>query len=398
MLFGMRQTGDPPEIIVAGCQHRRHCSHPGVLALLERFLPEANVTLWASGDLTDEVAQMEHRRFPGLRIVKGRILEDGSASTAELQEAVDRSTFLLHGSGPSLVAEKDVDAYVRVTQKPFGVFGITWSDGSPATIELLSKAQFVYFRDSLSLATATKKGVQSSLMEFGPDGAFAADLANDSKADAFLSEHQLQPQKFVCCIPRLRYTPYWLIRKDRTFDESRHMRNEQMKEQDHQPLREAITRIVTETQHKVLICPEDMTQMQVGKDLLWDQLSAEVRKKVVWRSRFWLTDEALSVYRRSAGLFGLEMHSPIMCIGNGIPAIVGRFAEQTTKGIMWKDIGLDEWLFDFDSAEDRQNYPEAVVRMLTEHEEARRTVATARRRVQQLHEAMVQTLRKSVSV
>ncbi len=88
MLFGMRQTGDPPEIIVAGCQHRRHCSHPGVLALLERFLPEANVTLWASGDLTDEVAQMEHRRFPGLRIVKGRILEDGSASTAELQEAL----------------------------------------------------------------------------------------------------------------------------------------------------------------------------------------------------------------------------------------------------------------------------------------------------------------------
>ncbi len=79
------------------------------------------------------------------------------------------------------------------------------------------------------------------------------------------------------------------------------MRNEQMKEQDHQPLREAITRIVTETQHKVLICPEDMTQMQVGKDLLWDQLSAEVRKKVVWRSRFWLTDEALSVVSTICG-------------------------------------------------------------------------------------------------
>jgi hypothetical protein len=33
-------------------------------------------------------------------------------------------------------------------------------------------------------------------------------------------------------------------------------------------------------------------------------------------------------------LFGLEMHSPIMAIGNGIPAIVGRFAEQTSKGFM----------------------------------------------------------------
>jgi hypothetical protein len=37
-----------------------------------------------------------------------------------------------------------------------------------------------------------------------------------------------------------------------------------------------------------------------------------------------------------------------MCIGHGIPAIVCRWAEQTTKGLMWKDIGLDEWLFDLD--------------------------------------------------
>ena len=27
-----------------------------------------------------------------------------------------------------------------------------------------------------------------------------------------------------------------------------------------------------------------------------------------------------------------------------VPAIVGRFAEQTSKGFMWRDIGLGEWL------------------------------------------------------
>ena len=43
------------------------------------------------------------------------------------------------------------------------------------------------------------------------------------------------------------------------------------------------------------------------------------------------------------GLFGSEMHSPIMALSNGIPAIVCRFAEQTTKGIMC-DIGLGDWL------------------------------------------------------
>jgi len=55
---------------------------------------------------------------------------------------------------------------------------------------------------------------------------------------------------------------------------------------------------------------------------------------------------------RSAGLFGSEMHSPIMCIGNGIPAIVCRFKEQTNKGFMWRDIGLGDWLFDLDDEAD----------------------------------------------
>ena len=43
---------------------------------------------------------------------------------------------------------------------------------------------------------------------------------------------------------------------------------------------------------------------------------------VGWKFLHWLlTDEAVSNYMRRAGLFGAEMHSPIMCIGNGIPAI-----------------------------------------------------------------------------
>ena len=71
--------------------------------------------------------------------------------------------------------------------------------------------------------------------------------------------------------------------------------------------------------------------------------------------------EALSVYRRSAGLFGHEMHSPIMCIGSGVPAIVCRWAEQSTKGFMWRDIGLGEWLFDLDADGDASRLPAAVL-------------------------------------
>jgi hypothetical protein len=67
-----------------------------------------------------------------------------------------------------------------------------------------------------------------------------------------------------------------------------------------------------------------------------------------------------------------------MCIGNGIPAIVGRFREQTSKGVMWRDVGLGEWLFDFDVHDDRQRYVSAVLDIAQNPETALRKAREAR--------------------
>jgi polysaccharide pyruvyl transferase WcaK-like protein len=72
------------------------------------------------------------------------------------------------------------------------------------------------------------------------------------------------------------------------------------------------------------------------------------------------------VYNRCAGLFGNEQHSPIMCIGHGIPAIVCRYKEQTSKGFMWKDIGLSEWLFDHDFDEAEKGLTPAVLAIVND--------------------------------
>jgi hypothetical protein len=359
---------------------------PGVLALIEKHLPGVEVRLWASGDLTESVAAMEHKRFPKLKIVKGTIGADGTASNAELGEAVAWCDFLLHGSGPSLVAAKDVAAFVKHTGKPFGVYGITHGSFlSGNDKDILSQAKFAFFRDSVSLAKAKADGVQCPVMEFGPDGAFACDLRNDSAAQAFLRANQLEEGKFVCCIPRLRYTPYWDIRRTTMTDEQRRRsaRNAAMAEHDHAPLREAIIAVVRESPMKVLVCPEDESQMAVGKEWIVDKLPAEIRTRVVWREKFWLTDEALSTYVRSAGLFGLEMHSPIMCIGNGIPAIVCRWAEQTSKGYMWRDIGLGEWLFNMDEEGEIPGILPAVLAMARDPASAKAKAEKAREFVQQ---------------
>jgi hypothetical protein len=358
---------------------------PGVLALLEKHLPGAEVTLWASTNLSAEVAAMIRRRFPKLAIVKGTVTPDGQTKSKELAAAMDRSDFLLHGSGPSLVAGKDVAAFVKRTGKPFGVYGITYGGGDAAQRELLTKARFVFFRDSVSLAKAKEDGIKAPVMEFGPDGAFAVDLRNDDAGLKFLAERGLEPGKYVCVIPRLRYTPYWKIHnKSMTeADHKKHKRNEEMKEHDHAPLRGAIIAIVRQTKLKVLICPEDASQMAVGKEMLYDPLPDDVREHVVLRETFWLTDEAVSIYVRAVGLFGLEMHSPIMCIGNGVFAIVCRFAEQTSKGIMWRDIGLGEWLLDFDDAKDLERLTPLVLSVIRDSKETAAKVAKARAFVEQ---------------
>lgn len=370
---------------------------PGVLALIEQHIPSAEVILWASGDLSEAVIAMEHRRFPKLKVVKGSLGAEGKASSPELAEAVQWADFLLHGSGPSMVGYKDVAAFVKQTGKPFGVYGITYGGMEAAARDFLSTAKFAYFRDTPSLEKAKADGVHAPIMEFSPDGAFAVDLRNDEQALAFMKASGLIEGQFLCCIPRLRNTPYWTIpEKKRALDEKKHARNEAMKEHDHAPLRAAIEAVVRETPMKVLLCPEDMTQMAVAKEMLYDKLPESVRARVVWREKFWLTDEALSTYVRSAGLFGNEMHSPIMCIGNGVPAIVCRWAEQTTKGFMWRDIGLDEWLFDFDQDEDLARMPAAVLAMAKYPANARTKAAKAQALVRERFRETMGVVRESL--
>jgi polysaccharide pyruvyl transferase WcaK-like protein len=356
---------------------------PGVLALIEKYIPEAEVRLWPNR-LDNGVEPLLLERFPKLLILRGE---------SDIAAAIDQCDFLLHGSGASLVGHKEVARWRGATRKPFGVYGITLPSADPAVVELLSNARFAFFRDSVSLPLARDSGVRAPVMGLAPDGAFATDLRNDAAAESFLREHGLEPGRFLCCIPRLRFTPYWLIPSRNTpMNPERNARNEAMKEHDHAPLREAIAAVVSKTGLKVLLCPEDETQVAVGKEMLYDKLPGAIRERVVWRDRYWLTGEAISTYVRSAGLFGNEMHSPIMCIGHGIPAIVCRWAEQTSKGFMWRDIGLGDWLFDLDNPADPPRVAPAVLAMAKDPAAARRKALQARAIVQKRQQETMQVL------
>ncbi|WP_206291550.1 polysaccharide pyruvyl transferase family protein [Humisphaera borealis] len=341
---------------------------PGMLRLLEQHLPDCQITLWPSS-VENGVDEMLRRRFPKLQI----LAKDAAAKA----EAFKTHDFLLHGSGPSIVGQASIVEWAEKTGKPYGIGGVTWTH-SDAGLKVINGAKFAFFRDSVSLGVAKEHKSTCPILEFGPDATFACDLVNDAPAAAWLKEVGLEDGKFMCCIPKLRNSPYWEIKKGVAKDEKKHARNEAMKEHDIGPLRDAVTAVVTQTNMKVLLCPEDASQMKLNKEMIYDKLSDDVKKKVVWREQYWLTDFAQSVYTRSAGLFGNEQHSPIMCIGHGVPAIVCRYKEQTSKGFMWKDIGLSEWLFDHDLDEAHKGLTPAVLAIANDQPTARAKAAKAK--------------------
>ncbi|CAL1518759.1 polysaccharide pyruvyl transferase family protein [Chitinophaga sp. MM2321] len=371
---------------------------PGVLALLEKYLPHVSVRLWPN-NVGAGVEEMLMARFPQLEILK---------TPEQKQQALAACDFFLHGSGPSLVGRKELSQWKKETGKPYGIYGITFPGNygfqsqedqyNPIDIELFNGADFAYFRDSVSYEFAKQKGAKCPVMGFCPDGAFAIDVRNDKAADTFLTAHGLQTGKFVCVIGQLRFTPWWeLPTKDPTVNQAKSDWNEKMKEHDNAPIRNAIIEVVRQTDLKVLIVPENETEIRIGKEMLYDPLPEDVKSRVVWRDHYWLTDEAVSTYARSAGLFGLEMHSPIMCIALGIPAIVCRFKEQTSKGFMWRDIGLGEWFFDMDNKSDVDRIVPTVLQMVKNPKAALKKAMAAKKRVTQYQGDTMKVLKKSLS-
>lgn len=371
---------------------------PGMLRLLADHLPGVDVALWPNNITGDNAETMFKRHFPTLKIV----------GKDDLKQAFAESDFLLHGSGASLVAQKPVAQWRKETGKPWGAIGITLQAAQANNAEarqLINDAKFVFFRDSVSLKVAQDAGLKCPVMAFAPDAAFGVNTKDDEKAVPFLKQMGLEDGKFLCVIPRLRNSPYWVMKKHEPNDQptaaedkAKHAENAKMKEHDHGLVRPAIVEFARKSGMKVLLCPEDTSHVWVGKEMFLDKLPADVKDKVVWRDRYWLTDEAVSVYTRAFGLLSMDMHSPIMALGNGTPAIVCRFKQQTSKGLMWADIGLGEWLFDLDVEPDPTRITAALMAMVADPAAARAKAAKALEVVHARQKAAFGELGKALGV
>ena len=311
---------------------------PGMLALLEKHRPEAEITLWPSS-VDRGVEEILRARFPKLKIAKNK---------AEMDAALAECDFFLHGSGPGLVGLKELKL-AQAAGKPYGFGGVTLNDGEiKDQRDLLTGAKFIFLRDTDSMRALQASGIAGPKIEFGPDATFAIDLRDDTAA-ALLKEHKMEPGKFLCAIPRLRWTPYWEIHPESVQPNAERIKvNEEFAEKDHAKLRDGITAWVRETKMRALLTPEMTYAVPLLRTLIFDKLPGDVKPHVAFLDRYWLTAEACSVYAQAAAIVSMEQHSPIMGIAAGVPSVLLRQPTDTRKGRMWYDLKMDDWVFEVD--------------------------------------------------
>jgi polysaccharide pyruvyl transferase WcaK-like protein len=352
---------------------------PGMLALLEKHRPDDEVTLWPN-PLSADVEKLLTARIPRLKIAKTR---------EEQTAALEACDFFLHGSGPGLVGRKETEL-AKKAGKPYGFAGVTLSDAELKTDrELLAGAKFVFTRDGDSLKAFEAAKITGPTAAFGPDATFALDLKDEKAADELLKAHNLEPGEYLCAVPRLRWTPYWETKPETVKpNPERSATNEAFADRDHAKLREAMGAWVKATKKKVFVVPEMTYAVPRLKPLLFDPLPKDVKPSVAVIDRYWLTAEAAGVYAKAAAVVSFEMHSPIIAIANGTPAIHLRQPTDTRKGQMWRDVGLERWLFEIDDTTGKE-IADRVTEIAADLKAARKTAATAREFAHARMKAMV---------
>lgn len=373
---------NPTILIVSGWQDVNigDIAHtPGLLHVLETFLPEAKLILWKKSGYNKNVSKIYSENFPKVNVLYGNVNGQKEVDNPDLLKAFNESDILIHGSGPLLVAADHVASWIKYTGKPFGIFGVTLQNPNEYHQELLKKAAFIFARETHSIEHLKKAGIEGEHIGFAPDATFFLNIRDDKKAGEFMVSNKLEDKKFICAIPRLRVTPYYKFNPNNAGWSDERIRevealNDRCKELDHAKMREAMIAWVCETGNKVLVCPEMTYQVDIMDELLINPLPDDVKPYVIKRG-FWLPDEAASVYSKAHSVISFECHSPIIAAANGTPFLYLRQPEDTIKGQMYYDLGFDNWIFEIEETGGKQiadrlreiytNYPMASAKLKT---------------------------------
>jgi polysaccharide pyruvyl transferase WcaK-like protein len=369
----------------------------GMIHLLKTYLPEVKITLWPNDiDLQEEKSLMNY--FPDLTIVYDDFSRTGVSGSEEAFRAIDEADFMLHGSGPGIVGLQKLQIWRERSSKPYGIFGVTVGSVWNELKEVLDGASFIYTRETLSLKVLRDAGVTAPVTGFGPDATFFLPNRNEASAKFYMESRNLEDRKFICIVPRSRFTPYHRVHVRMIWDREQTNRviaeNLKYAEEDFRKLREVIIRYVTETGNKVILCPEMEYQTELYEPYLYNPLPAEVKDHILMHP-YWQPDDAASLYARAAAVVSMECHSPIIALVNGTPAIYVRQPSDTIKGQMYYDLELSDWIFEIEETSGEQ-ISQRMVEILNNFPESLEKVRQLNQRVKSIYDTRMQELKEAV--
>ena len=283
--------------------------------------------------------------------------------------------------------------------QPSGLPPLEWC--SPLADDEFSEygdAAFLFGRDSPTVTTLRKAELAVPEIAFAPDSTFGMDVRDDARAERFLANHDLIDRRFLCVIPRLRYSPYpemYGYRPSQS-ERERMAENEIHQQSDHEILRQLMIAFVRQTGWKVVACPEMTYGVALAKSQLVDPLPLDVREQVVWRDSFWRCDEAASVYAKSLAVVSLDCHSPILALLGGTPSIHLRLpTDNLTKSQMFADIGLPQWILQHTTTT-AEHLTSLVMNMVNRYGTAVEQVQNAMRLVRERQAETMQVIQQTL--
>ncbi len=389
---------------------------PGMLRLIERHLPEAEVTLELFQE-NDRVRGMIARAFPQVRILPQAFQmpepgagKDGAEPSPEYVEAMREADLFLYSSGPIFSYGRNNftwDLLMRLATPcflamdcgtPWGCYGQSFDRFAPPSEyfyrDFLGRAAFLYCRDSDSEKLLRRIGVIPPVLGFAPDATFAFDLRDEAGAESVLAEFGLEKGKFLAVVAHGRASRDVLRKQARI-----------------------IERWVEGTGLPVLLCPEVRKNLAQYREALLPLIPDAVRAKVHRLDRFWLPDEAATVYRDAAAVFSGEMHSVILALAAGTPAMLFRLQatgdaadalanglgrhehvmSDGLKGRMMSDLGLDDWLIHHSEQADPEAVAQTLLRIVEDEAATARTMADFADRLTTLQTETMKTVREAAT-
>ncbi len=327
---------------------------PGTLRIIEQHLPEVHVILWAM-KLDERVTAMLRARFPKVEIIQGS-LAGTTERDEQLRQAITRADLFIRNSG--MGQDTNFMEFCRKIGKPYGLYGQSYfpnmveGKGAEERTAMLNGAAFIYCRETKTLDILKKAGVKPPVLELGPAGCSGLAVRDEERGLATMKKLGLEERKFITLQLRTNTAKLPGVDDKRVPSlNPLHPSPQQIADDERRAgvYRELVTRWVKKTGHKVLIAPEVMKEMAHNKRLIFDPLPPEIQKNVVNLEYFWNADEAASVFARAHTVVCHEPHSPIIALANGTP-IIHTFSEfHSPKCWMFQDIGLADWLPEFDS-------------------------------------------------